>query len=157
MARDLKTYFRLGEPLLPLAWSLLDTRGLTSFQKSVYECIASIPHGETRTYSWVAARLGKPLACRAVGQALRRNPFPVLVPCHRVVSDKSLGGFMGVKDPNQIELKFKSWLIELERGFLSPVFPFITPPLQLHPLARSLPPLMSSGSRSSSEIQESFL
>lgn len=69
-------------------------KGLTSFQKKVYEAISSIPSGEVRTYKWVAHRIGKPDAYRAVGQALKRNPYTVTIPCHRVIrSDGSLGGY----------------------------------------------------------------
>ncbi len=54
----------------------------------------SIPRGETRTYAQVAASIGRPRAYRAVGNALNANPFPVLVPCHRVVrSDGRIGGY----------------------------------------------------------------
>ncbi len=52
----------------------------TSFQKAVWKAAAEIPYGETRTYGWVAKRIGKPLASRAVGQAMGANPVPLLVP-----------------------------------------------------------------------------
>jgi O-6-methylguanine DNA methyltransferase len=68
---------------------------LTPFQQAVYRAVCHIPKGQTRSYQWVARRIGRPRAVRAVGNALRRNPFAPLVPCHRVVrSDGSLGGFM---------------------------------------------------------------
>ena len=67
---------------------------MTEFQKKVYTAVVKIPLGQTRSYKWVAEKIGKPEASRAVGQALNRNPFPLLIPCHRVVqSDKSPGGF----------------------------------------------------------------
>lgn len=67
---------------------------LTEFQKKVYAAVKTIPKGQTRTYKWVAAKIGKPSAARAVGQALKRNPFIGIVPCHRVIcSDGNLGGF----------------------------------------------------------------
>ena len=125
IAREIKNYFRQGEPLLPLHWDLIDSSSLSDFAKKVYETILLIPHGETRTYAWVAEKMGKPLAARAVGQALRRNPFPILIPCHRVVADKSLGGFMGSDDPEQVELQFKGWLISHEREYINPSFPFM--------------------------------
>jgi methylated-DNA-[protein]-cysteine S-methyltransferase len=132
--RELQGYFRDGAPLLPLHWDLLDSSSLSDFARKVYEAALAIPHGETRTYAWVAKKIGQPLAARAVGQALRKNPFPILIPCHRVVSDKSLGGFMGTNDPSDIEMRFKNWLLDLERSYRSPCFSFLDPypKLQLH-------------------------
>jgi methylated-DNA-[protein]-cysteine S-methyltransferase len=77
----------------------LDLSGATPFRQAVWEKTRLIPYGETRSYLWIAEQLGKPEAARAVGQALGRNPLPVIVPCHRVVaSDGSLGGFTGGLD-----------------------------------------------------------
>jgi methylated-DNA-[protein]-cysteine S-methyltransferase len=59
--------------------------GGTAFQRSVWDAVAEIPYGSTTTYSELAARIGRPSACRAVGAANGRNPLPVIVPCHRVV------------------------------------------------------------------------
>jgi methylated-DNA-[protein]-cysteine S-methyltransferase len=64
---------------LPLA-----PRG-TAFQLSVWEALREVPYGSTTTYSGLAAALGRPSACRAVGAANGRNPLPVIVPCHRVI------------------------------------------------------------------------
>ena len=70
--------------------------GLTRFQQAVYRVTSQIPKGRTRSYQWVAARVGRPAAARAVGNALGRNPFAPTVPCHRVIrSDGSLGGYSG--------------------------------------------------------------
>ena len=67
---------------------------ITEFEKKVYRVVARIPKGEVRSYKWVALRIGRPRACRAVGNALNKNPYPVIIPCHRVIkSDGSLGGF----------------------------------------------------------------
>ena len=67
-----------------------------------------IRYGETRSYAWIARKMGKPRAMRAVGQALGRNPLPIIVPCHRVVAgDGGFGGFTG-----GIEMKRK--LLKLE-------------------------------------------
>ncbi|MPY93116.1 MAG: methylated-DNA--[protein]-cysteine S-methyltransferase [Acidimicrobiia bacterium] len=72
----------------------LDMDGVPAFHRQVYEVTRSIPPGETLTYGEVASRLGEPGAARAVGQALGRNPFPIVVPCHRVVAaGGKLGGF----------------------------------------------------------------
>jgi methylated-DNA-[protein]-cysteine S-methyltransferase len=72
---------------------------LTPFQKKVLLAVLDIPLGEVRTYGWVAQKIGLPLASRAVGNALSRNPYAPDVPCHRVVlSDGSIVGyFLGVK------------------------------------------------------------
>jgi AraC family transcriptional regulator of adaptative response/methylated-DNA-[protein]-cysteine methyltransferase len=75
-------------PQLPV-----DVRG-TALQERVWRELRGIPAGETRSYSQVAAAIGRPRAVRAVAQACARNPVAVLVPCHRVVGkDGSLGGY----------------------------------------------------------------
>ena len=67
-----------------------------SFYKKVWLECARIPKGETRTYGWIAEKIGHPKAARAVGQALAKNPFAPDIPCHRVVrGDGSLGGYSG--------------------------------------------------------------
>ena len=74
----------------------LDLSTATPFQRQVWEKTRLIPYGETRSYSWVAEQVSKPGAARAVGQALGRNPLPIIIPCHRVVArDGKLGGFSG--------------------------------------------------------------
>lgn len=116
LMRDLTGYIDHGRSGLPdpealhrYEWSRL---GLTDFQISVYDACASIPWGEVRTYGQLAAEVGRPRGARAVGGALRRNPVPILVPCHRVVgSDGSLTGFAGSGEQG---LKVKRWLLELE-------------------------------------------
>ena len=71
----------------------------TEFDHRVWLTLKEIPFGETRTYKWLAERIGKPKASRAVGQALGRNPIPILLPCHRIIeSDGSIGGFSGGVD-----------------------------------------------------------
>ena len=68
----------------------------TRFEEQVYAIVRRIPKGRTRSYRWVAERLGNPALARAVGNALNRNPYAPRVPCHRVVkADSSLGGFAG--------------------------------------------------------------
>jgi len=74
----------------------LDLSASTAFQRRVWRLTRLIPYGETRSYGWLAEQLGKAGAGRAVGQALARNPLPVIVPCHRVVAkDGKLGGYSG--------------------------------------------------------------
>lgn len=81
---------------------------LTSFQRKVYTMVKEIPLGKTRSYAWVAREVGSPRAMRAVGTALKKNPFTLIVPCHRVVrSDGSPGDYDLGKD-----LKIK--LLEIE-------------------------------------------
>lgn len=64
------------------------------FYQAVWRACALIPKGQVRTYGWIARRIGKPKAARAVGRALSRNPFAPLIPCHRVVgANGSLTGF----------------------------------------------------------------
>ncbi len=86
----------------------LDLSPATAFQRKVWEITRLIPYGETRSYTWVAEQIGKPRAVRAVGQALGRNPLPIIVPCHRVTaSDGKLGGFNG-------GVEMKRYLLYLE-------------------------------------------
>ncbi|MBX3182453.1 MAG: methylated-DNA--[protein]-cysteine S-methyltransferase [Polyangiaceae bacterium] len=63
------------------------------FHRRVYERLMRVPPGQTITYGELAAELGSPGAARAVGQAMRRNPIPILIPCHRVTGRGGLGGF----------------------------------------------------------------
>lgn len=78
---------------------------LTAFQWQVLKITMTIPLGETRTYQWVAQQLGRPNAVRAVGQALRRNPYPLIIPCHRVIkSDGTLGAYAGQYDGKKQDL-----------------------------------------------------
>ena len=89
----LKVYFSGHRITFP---DTLDLSQATHFQREVWEITRRIPYSETRSYAWVAEQIKKPRAMRAVGQALSKNPLPVIVPCHRVVaSDGKLGGFSG--------------------------------------------------------------
>lgn len=74
----------------------LDLSAATAFQREVWQLTRLIPYGETKSYGWVAERFGRAGAGRAVGQALARNPLPIIVPCHRVVAKNGgLGGYSG--------------------------------------------------------------
>jgi methylated-DNA-[protein]-cysteine S-methyltransferase len=107
LIKRFQAYFSGGVAAFP---DKLDYYGFTPFQRAVWEATRRIPHGQTRSYGWVAQQLGKPGAARAVGQALGRNPFPIIVPCHRVLAaDGGLGGFSG-------GLEMKRLLLELEHA-----------------------------------------
>lgn len=73
-----------------------DVSGVSPFTKAVLEATAEVPFGSLTSYRGIARRIDRPKATRAVGNALGRNPIPVLIPCHRIVrSDSSLGGYTG--------------------------------------------------------------
>jgi methylated-DNA-[protein]-cysteine S-methyltransferase len=72
--------------LCDLSAVALDMQGVPAFRRRVYEVARTIPPGSTLSYGEIAARLGAPHAARAVGQALGKNPFAILVPCHRVLA-----------------------------------------------------------------------
>jgi methylated-DNA-[protein]-cysteine S-methyltransferase len=68
---------------------------MTLFAAKVYRVVLNIPLGQVRSYKWVAQKAGSAQACRAVGQVLKRNPYPLIIPCHRVIrNDKKLGGYV---------------------------------------------------------------
>ncbi len=80
------------------------------FTARVLSEVSKIPYGKTETYKGLAERLGTK-AYRATGRALARNPIPVIIPCHRVVGVKDLGGYMGNKEDG---VKIKRFLLKLE-------------------------------------------
>lgn len=87
----------------------LDVEGAPSFFRAAWEACRTIPPGETRSYAWLAAAAGRPGAFRAAGQAMARNRFALIVPCHRVIaSDGGLHGYGGGLD-------VKARLLEVER------------------------------------------
>lgn len=84
-----------GKPV-DFSTDLLDLRICNEFQRRVLLAEAQIPRGRVSTYGRLARRIGAPRAARAVGRALARNPFPLIIPCHRAIrADGSLGGFQG--------------------------------------------------------------
>ncbi len=94
LCKAIQDYFA-GAPL-QIPWRFLDLGRFTPLQRSVLETVATIPPGEVRSYSQIAAQIGRPKAYRFVGSTLARNPFPIFIPCHRVVcADGSLGAFYG--------------------------------------------------------------
>jgi methylated-DNA-[protein]-cysteine S-methyltransferase len=88
----------------------LDLTGLTTFQRLVLLAVVGVPRGKVATYAEIARKIDRPRAARAVGQALRRNPIPIVIPCHRVLaSDGGLGGYTG-----RGGLRTKKQLLSLE-------------------------------------------
>ncbi len=113
VAHDLKLYLAGGHPgfSAPLAFPYA-----TEYERAVYDTIRMIPFGETRPYGWVADHAGG--SPQSAGNALGKNPLPIIVPCHRVVAAHGLGGFTG-------GLPLKRKLLELERA--SPMNQFEIP------------------------------
>jgi len=98
----------LAGEVVDLAIDLLDAGMCTPFQWRVLMAEKSIPRGQVRAYGQVALMAGRAGGARAAGNALGRNPFPIVIPCHRAVrSDGSLGGYLG-------GLPMKRALLELE-------------------------------------------
>ena len=90
LARQLKKYFSGGKIT---KWSLpLAVRG-TAFQQKVWQALSCIPYGQTISYTGLAKKAGFPKALRAVGSACGKNPWLIVVPCHRVLAKRGLGGF----------------------------------------------------------------
>ncbi len=108
VARALAAYFDRGRQ--PAGVALAEAP--TAFQARLRAALLAIPPGRTRTYGELAAALGS--APRAVGQACRRNPLPLFVPCHRVVAADGCGGFGGHRDGPLAALKHR--LLEHERS-----------------------------------------
>ena len=104
-ARQLGQYFDGTRKIFDLP---LQPRG-TAFQQSVWRALCDIPYGQTRSYARLAAQIGRPKACRAVGMANHKNPIPILIPCHRVVgADGSLTGYAGGTDMKKALLDLES-------------------------------------------------
>jgi methylated-DNA-[protein]-cysteine S-methyltransferase len=93
----LMDYFN-GVPVAP-PWRLLSMKGLSGLQQQVLRAVADIPFGALKTYGDIAEAVGRPGACRFVGNTMAKNPFPIFVPCHRVVRrNGGIGGFGGGPD-----------------------------------------------------------
>lgn len=109
LARELREFFAGRRRAFDGAWSL-SFEGITAFRAAVYRRLRRLPWGRTTTYGQLAAEIGRAGAARGVGAAMARNPFPPLVPCHRVLaSDGGLGGFTATGG-----LDFKRRLLEIE-------------------------------------------
>jgi methylated-DNA-[protein]-cysteine S-methyltransferase len=106
--RQLHAYFagKLQQFDLPL-----DLSAGTAFQQSVWQALLKIPFGKTTSYSALSSSIGKPLAVRAVGTAIGRNPIGIIVPCHRVIgADGSLTGYAGGLHRKEAFLKLEDAL-----------------------------------------------
>ena len=95
----------------------LDMTGIERFDRDVYIAAREIPPGDTRTYGEIAKRLGRPEAARDVGVALARNPFAIVVPCHRVIAANGKTG--GFSAGGGVATKLKLLAIE---GGMGPLF-----------------------------------
>ena len=105
--RDISKYFK-GENVHFSC--VLDMSSMTPFQKEVYRETRKIPFGKTQSYNWLAEKIGIAGGARAVGNALGKNPMPLLIPCHRIIRKNGmLGGF---SSPGGIFLKKKMLLME---------------------------------------------
>jgi methylated-DNA-[protein]-cysteine S-methyltransferase len=105
LENSIMAYFAGMRKSIPM--TLLNTSLCYPFQLKVLKTERTIPYGKTASYGWVARKISTH-AHRAVGNALARNPFPIVIPCHRAVrSDRTLGGFQG-------GLHMKHKLLELE-------------------------------------------
>lgn len=107
----LQDYFASGKSPAALPICLAGT----DYQRRVWRAIQQIPAGAVATYAELAKHLGS--APRAVGGACRRNPVPIIVPCHRVVASNGIGGFAGAVMGKHIGIK--QWLLDHERKTLS--------------------------------------
>ncbi len=92
---------------------MLFCQKVSPFQKKVYQAVSEIPFGETRSYQWVARKIGKPKSARAIGQVLKKNPYLLAIPCHRVIKKNgSLGGYVLGK-------KLKKKLLDWEKSLIT--------------------------------------
>jgi len=106
--KELREYFENGREEFTQKTAFI--KG-TEFNKKVWLALKEVLYGETRTYRWLAERIGKPSACRAVGQALSRNPIPIIFPCHRIIeSDGSIGGYSSGIDIKRRLLEFEYYV-----------------------------------------------
>jgi methylated-DNA-[protein]-cysteine S-methyltransferase len=108
VCRDLARYFLRPQTKFIVALALEGT----PFQQRVWRALQRIPPGQVMSYGALARRLKS--SARAVGNACRRNPIPIIVPCHRVVAANGDGGFMGKRGGQALAIK--RWLLAHERG-----------------------------------------
>lgn len=105
LAKEIKRYFNREKMEFKVR---LDLSSLSPFTQRVLKEVKRVPYGEVRTYKEIAEAIGNPKASRAVGQALKRNPIPIIIPCHRVIKGNGeIGGF-------SLGRKVKRYLLKLE-------------------------------------------
>ena len=93
----------------------IDWETLQPFQLKALKAVYAVPYGRVRTYAQIAAKIGRPNACRAVGRANATNPMPLVVPCHRIIgADGKLHGYGGGDG-----LPTKEWLLKMEQESLA--------------------------------------
>ena len=102
-------YFN-GEQI-DIPWPVMDLSRFTPSQQAVYRIVAKIPYGETASYGQVARLAGLPRAARFVGTTMANNPYPVLIPCHRVIKSDGSPGLFGGGEP------LKARMLALENTF----------------------------------------
>jgi methylated-DNA-[protein]-cysteine S-methyltransferase len=108
--RQLDQYFSGKRREFDLSFSMPEG---TEFSKKVWGGLLTIPFGETRSYTDIARVIGIPKGVRAVGQANRRNPLPIVIPCHRVIGKNgALTGYIG-----KGRLDIKEFLLQMERSY----------------------------------------
>lgn len=88
-----------------LKWSNLELRGYTQAEQEVMKAVFEIPKGEVRTYGQVADSIRRPRAARFVGNVMKRNRLPLVIPCHRVVASRGMGYYGGADNPSGVEIK----------------------------------------------------
>lgn len=105
LVRELDEYFSGKLRVFSYPYVLLSG---TEFEKKVWLALLDVPYGETRSYKWLSEHIDHPNSSRAVGQALSKNPLPIVLPCHRIIeSDGALGGYSP-------DIKIKRRLLDLE-------------------------------------------
>ncbi len=108
VSRKLRSYFANPHVSFRLPLKLSGT----AFQQRVWRALRRIPAGRTLSYGVLARKLDT--SARAVGNACRANPVPIVIPCHRVVAANGTGGFMGKRSGGALRLKH--WLLQHERA-----------------------------------------
>jgi methylated-DNA-[protein]-cysteine S-methyltransferase len=102
IASAMVRYFN-GEPV-DIPWPVMDFSRFTPSQQAVYRTVATIPYGQTASYGQVARMAGLPRAARFVGTTMANNPYPVFIPCHRVIKSDGSPGRFGGGEPLKVRM-----------------------------------------------------